>query len=330
VTAGPAAPADGWGDYQLLIGNVDGDANGRADLVWNNTGPQIVTNRTFVALGQADGSVTFGAAQAHPSSNWAAGWRPFLADLDGDGDEDLVWNHLATSNSTWRGTSNGDGTFDLTPANTIQTPQGWTSYEMYVGNVDFDAPEELVWNSRNLSQPNRTYAGQLATGAIALSAAFDHTTVCCWTGYRRLLGDFDGDQRSDLMFLNAGRYLHINYAAGFGLWQAVLPAVDLGSAAYGSVIANAAWVPASGDFNGDGVDDLVINRLDADNLVHVVSGKPNRGFAPAPPQPNHPADATWTSVQRMLVGDVSGEGRDDVVWVVPGVTTQVYVGLGRQ
>ncbi len=328
VTAGPAAPADGWGAYQLLIGDVNDD--GRADLVWNNTGPLIVTNRTFVALGQANGAVSFGTAQVHPSSNWAAGWRPFLADLDGDGDKDLVWNFLATINSTWRGTSNGDGTFDMSPANTTQTPQGWASYEMYVANVDFDAAEELVWNSRNVDATNRTWVGQLTTGSIALSALFDHPqSGPGWTQYGRVVGDFDGDQRSDLAFVRAGRYVHMKYGVGFGLWQTI-PFVDLNAAANGSVPQSAAWMPSGGDFNGDGVDDLILNRLDASNWVYVVPGKPSRGFAPALPQPNHPASATWTSVQRMLVGDVSGEGRDDVVWVVPGVTTQVYVGLGRE
>lgn len=330
LSSAPSAPADGWGSYQLLVGNVDGDANGQADLVWNNTGDQAApVNRTFVALGQGDGSVAFGDAQERPTLNWPAGVRPYLADLDGDGAKDMVFSFLTnTSNRTDRSMSNGDGTFDMDFPVSAHAG-GWGPYDMYVGNVDFDAADELVWNSRRSSSPNRTYAGQLDGATVVRSGAFDHPTNCCWTGYNRVLGDFDGDQRSDLMFLASGHIIHIKYNNGFGGWQTI-PYLDLKDTGLGGVPPNGGWVGKAGDFNGDGVDDLIINRLDGENRVYVVPGKPNRGFAPAAYQPDHPASATWTGVRDVLVGDVTGEGRADAVWVVPGANTQVYVGLGRQ
>ena len=336
VTQAPTVPLGGWGNYSLVIGNVTGDDDDRDDLVWTNFGDQAIdTAWVYVSLGEASGSVTFGDRQQHPDIGLAAGWRAMLADLDGNGDDDIYFNYLASGNRSYWGLSNGDGTFTFRP--TIHDAAGgWGPYEAWVGDVDNDGRDEVMWNSRNDTEPNRSYVGQLVGGTpgviddwtMQISAAYDHPTACCWTGYERVVGDFDGDQRTDFLFLHTGRIAHRGYSNGFGSWTN--PAYQT----FTEIPSRAAWTPVTGDFDGDGVDDVLINDIvdaagGSQNEVWVLPGRANRTFASPQFQPNHPASDTWTSVRDVLVGDVTGEGRADVVWVVPGATSRVYVGLGR-
>jgi hypothetical protein len=87
----PESVAEGWGNYDLLIGDVDADNDD--DLVWSHRGQN---NVTYVALSDGDGTFTYPAPFTHP----AMGWGPYLAraaDVDGDRRADLVWNSLGES-----------------------------------------------------------------------------------------------------------------------------------------------------------------------------------------------------------------------------------------
>lgn len=87
--------ADADPHLRVLAGDVDGD--GDADLVWNTTG---AVNRTYVSLGRGDGSFDFSSlSQLHPDG--AASWPQYsmyVADVNGDGRDDIVWNWAAATN----------------------------------------------------------------------------------------------------------------------------------------------------------------------------------------------------------------------------------------
>jgi hypothetical protein len=83
---------------RVLAGDVDGD--GDADLIWNATGS---VNRTYVSLGQGDGSFDFSAlSQLHPdgAANWPQ-YTMYVADVNGDGREDIIWNWPAATNRVY-------------------------------------------------------------------------------------------------------------------------------------------------------------------------------------------------------------------------------------
>lgn len=329
VSEHSATPVGGWAEFKLVIGDVTGE--GRADIVWSRQNT-VDGNLNYVALGGSDGTLTYLNPQSFGSSSWSPAYRVLLADIDGDGDKDLVWNFVGSPNFVWRALSNGDGTF-ATATSSTHPNSGWTSYLTFVGDVDRDGDEDLIWNSTS-DAGNRFYHGIFGTaGAISFpNPGRDHPTNCCWATYKRIVGDFDGDQRADIALFTSNpttRGLHRAYSNGPNSFT--FPAFASNNT-WRERVPNAAWEPYAGDVNGDGVDDLILNVLGGTNRVRVAFGNTNRTF-PAPDiQPDHPAAAQWSAAgtRGMLVGDVNGDLRADVVWVVPAANTSVYVGTGRQ
>ncbi len=331
ISSAPSVPAGGWVDFELVIGDVT--ANGSADLVWSrqNTSGNVF----YVGLGGTGGQLSFLAPQTIGPTAWDPSYDALLADIDNDGDKDLVWNFRGSVNITWRALSNGDGTFVVAGATGQTHPaSGWGSprYNVFVGDANGDGHEDLIWNSAG-DAPNRFYHGIFGAGGVLSfpGPGQDHPTTCCWAGYKRIAGDFDGDQKTDIALfvsISSTRGLHRAYSNGTNQFSYPAFASDN---LWRERVPNANWEPYAGDVNGDGVDDVILNVLGGDNRVRVAYGTINRTF-PAPSiQPNHPASAQWLSAgtRGMLVGDVNGDGRADILWVVPGANTQVYVGLGR-
>jgi hypothetical protein len=328
VSEHSAAPAGGWADFKFVVGDVTGE--GRADIVWSRQNT-VEGNLNYVALSGSDGALTYLSPQSFGSSSWSPAYRVFLADIDGDSDKDLVWNFVGSPNFVWRALSNGDGTF-AAALNSTHPNSGWGSYLTFVGDVDRDGDEDLIWNS-GANETNRFYHGIFGTaGALSFpNPGRDHPTNCCWANYKRIVGDFDGDQRADIALFasDAGnRGLHRAYSNGVNSFTFPAFAVN---ATWRERVPNANWEPYAGDVNGDGVDDVILNVLGTTNRVRVANGTINRTFPEPYIQPDHPASAQWLSAgnRGMLVGDVNGDGRADVVWVVPSANSEVYVGLGR-
>lgn len=82
--------------FTVEVGDVDGD--GDADVIWGRR--EAGANRTFVSLGQGDGTFDFSTVSTlHPdvTTNWSQ-YRMFVADVNGDGRDDIIWNWPAATN----------------------------------------------------------------------------------------------------------------------------------------------------------------------------------------------------------------------------------------
>ncbi|MEV4083216.1 DUF2961 domain-containing protein [Nonomuraea fuscirosea] len=131
-----------------------------------------------------------------------------------------------------------------------------------------------------------------------------------------LTGDFDGDGRDDIATFTRGDagdvWVALSTGSGFA-----------GSRKWHDHFALGAEIPLTGDFDGDGRDDIVtFTRGDrADVYVALSSGSVFRqdGWL------WHPSFAVGNETP--AVGDVDGDGRDDIVTFTGGSAADVYVSL---
>jgi Thiol-activated cytolysin/FG-GAP-like repeat/FG-GAP repeat len=319
-TSNQAVPSGGWATYQLSVADITGD--GRADLIWTNTSAAM---NVYTAVAQAGGGFTFDAAQQLAASGYNTSWRPEVGDFDNDGDLDLLFN-LVQSGQTNRSVlavSKGDGTFDTLTAPIVHsTSTGWTpAYLTYVGDLNKDGRADLFWNSvPGIDQPNRTWSAVNQAGGWQAAASKDHSTSCCWAGYKPVVGDFNGDQVPDIIWYNpvSAGPVHGFLGNGSGGWtQKPLQYV---SGVGGST-------PIAADINGDGKTDIIWQKLTTTSAsVRTGLSDGTATFTLAPVEQKHPASDSFNNATT-LVGDVNGDGRMDIVWVIPGATTTVYVGL---
>ncbi len=318
VATHPDVPAEGWGNYTLLTGDMNGD--GRADLVWSYING---VNKAYVAL-STGATWTFGAVQQRPEGSWPA-YQALIADTDGDGDDDLVFNYLVSSNYLYFSFSNGDGTFDMSqPYVAAPVTGNWSSFGPFVGDINNDGREDITWNVKAPATGNVSYTARFnADGrTFTMLSGQGHFTPCCWQNYERLPGDFNGDGRMDLFWSNTNgtaRYLHGGLSNGAGRFTFLNPGVPIPLESSGTFHA------LVGDIDGDGYDDIIWNQLGASsNKVQTGRGKSDGQPEISPAEQVHPTTTNWSQATT-LVGDVSGDGRDDLVWVIPGATVQIYV-----
>ena len=215
------------------------------------------------------------------------------SDFNGDGRSDILWRNDSGDVTNWLGQVNGS--FVGNAANSYNNPGiSWT----VVGTGDFngDGRDDVLWS--NTSGDITNWLGQ-ANGNFVGNAAISYNNPgASWSIAGT--GDFNGDGRDDV------------------LWRATNGTVTnwLGQA-NGNFAGNAAnsynaldngWtVQGTGDFNGDGRDDVLWRNTNGD--VTNWLGQANGNFAGSATF-NNPG-AGWSVAG---VGDFNGDGRDDILW----------------
>lgn len=221
---------------------------------------------------------------------------PAHNDFNGDGRSDILWRNDNGSLSSWLG--NGSGGFNNNDANAASfAPQGWSVTA--TGDFNGDGRVDILWRNAGTGALS-DWLGTNTGGFTNNDANAAGSAPTNWTVVGS--GDFNGDGRSDI------------------LWRSDTGAISnwLGTANGGFVNndANAAgWAPvnwqvvATGDFNGDGSDDILW-RNDAGALSNWL-GTSAGGFVN-----NDTNAAGWAPTNWAVVGtgDFNGDGRLDILW----------------
>ena len=225
-------------------------------------------------------------------------------DFNGDGRDDIFWRNTQTGIVTnWLGQSNGG--FVSNDENALDP---W-AHETIMGNGDFngDGRTDTLMRQNNgavfevylsLTEPSGAFYFYFNSGFVA---ALPHSWNVAGTG------DFNGDGFDDIIWRRDD--------GAFTEWLAQ-PNLVANGAQFVSNDANAwhdlptSWqVVGTGDFNGDGRDDIIW-RPD-DGAFTEWLGQASGGFL------SNDANA-WTllptSWQVAGTGDFNGDHRDDIIW----------------
>ena len=264
----PAAPAT-W--HVLATADVNGD--GKSDVVWQDSAGVV-----HVWLMNDPGSILL----TYDLPAIAAPWQFVSAgDFDGDGRWDLLWRNTTTGEVLiWYMGIGGD----LERAQVIATlppSEGWQIAT--TADVNGDGIHDLIWF--------RASDGQVAIWRMAANGTFVALFPAAvgpnspWRIYKA--GDFDGDGREDIFWRNQtdGTNCVWYFQGGRGI------------ASFDFYVGTqlSQWrLDASGDFDGDGRDDLMwFNLADGSTVRWIMQG---RGTSPVF-QPVIGVGAGWQAFQ---------------------------------
>ena len=267
----------------------DFNGDGRSDILWRDQNGNIVT-------WLADANGAFSSNWNNSIRNVTADWHVVgTGDFNGDGREDILWRNDNGTIVDWLGNANGGFTSNY--ANTaISVPTSW----QVVGTADFngDGKTDILW--RNSSG---TIVDWLATANGGFTSNYANSAANVPTNWHVVgTGDFNGDGYQDILWRDdAGEVTNWlgNSAGGF---------TDNSAQAFNYVPTS--WtVAGTGDFNGDGISDVLWRNTDG-TIVDWL-GQANGGFTSNYNNSVATVPTSWTIAS---IGDFNGDSHDDILW----------------
>jgi hypothetical protein len=184
-----------------------------------------------------------------------------------------------------------------------------------LGDVNGDGRDDLITFTRGAAA--NVYVA-LSTGTSFGPSTLWHNWFAAFTE-TPLVGDFNGDGRDDIATLTRGTSNDVYVALSDGTRFNGVGVMWSGS------FGGADDAVLTGDFNGDGRDDLVSFGRGTLGRATVAT---STGTAFATPVVWR--DGLVTGTQVPVVGDFNGDGADDVAAVNRGATPTVYVSLATR
>lgn len=279
-------------------GDVNGD--GLPDLVL----AQDYNKQPLLLVNQGGGFFANETAARLPVGTFSSA-RATFADVDNDGDLDIILNNCGATNRFGTGQPKlflNDGTGVFTDATAGRLPVGNVAQQMDVIFGDVDADFDLdVFIVTRASTPNQSRLWKNdGTGVFTFQAGFPNDT----TAYAMDLGDIDGDGDLDAISINGGTSnaeLLARNADGLGItWQNISasispnPAVDDNDSKFL-------------DYDNDGDLDLLVGSLGTTERIYTNNGA--GAFVQAFGIIPSVSDATLA----IEVADFDGDGRLDFV-----------------
>lgn len=320
---------------KVLMGDVNGDGN--QDLIYNHVSSGA--NETVIAFSNGDGTFTMSAPTSHsaePVDNWSQ-YVLKVGDFNNDNKDDLAWGRVITTNTTYIGLSNGDGTFEEMPVFTKESSSWGTKYQFETGNIDGKDGDDLIWNW--LSGNNRIYVtfsngdGTFGTDNFepTIGTYQDHP-ASGWSRpeYELSIADVNGNGRDDLIWYTQGKDYHYVYIAESVSDEPGSVFSFKGRFDRGTSHGWTSYKVEVGDIDGKAGADLVwVNPMGAESIpVHRdLSTTGTTGLEAGSLQYIAREGGPYDWQIRLL--DVNGDGRKDLLANYLEATNHLVIGLGK-
>jgi hypothetical protein len=304
-------------NYSPVVGDFNRD--GKTDVWWYEL---------YIYTGNANGPTTRWSSTSSGSYTVTAGPSTafqstgFIMDVNADGRADMAW-YLGNSLTVWQ--TNADGSVSPTTYSGCNAFPGWSPCNLYSGGGDFngDGVSDILWISSSTTETKRWSIWQLSTTGGPQIFSGSDATLSSYTPY---LVDINGDGKTDILWdsidtsgLSTGnRVLWLSKGDGTFVVQTNV------SGQNGTL---SGFRPYIGDFNGDGLGDILWVQESGGTRPTGGSFKGASGLSGG----TYvlwlgKGDGTFTVISNFggqngtlvnyapLLGDFNGDGKTDILW----------------